>query len=147
MRYASLPERGVPEAISQTDALEWSAVLRSCSAWDAYKSLHGADVHPRLVAEFLLFNEDFPRSVRFCVGELNRALRQISGVPQRALLQRRGKTDADGWWRNCNSAPWRKFSSSGLHQYLDQLQVKLNDIGGALFNAYIFQHFNNEERR
>ena len=44
---------------------------------------------PRLVAEFLLFNEDFPRSVRFCVGELNAALRSISGVPERPLLQRR----------------------------------------------------------
>jgi hypothetical protein len=45
--------------VSQTDVLEWSAVLRSCSAWDAYKTFYGADVHPRLVAEFLLFNDRF----------------------------------------------------------------------------------------
>ena len=31
------PERGLPKAISQTEALEWSAILRSCSAWDAYQ--------------------------------------------------------------------------------------------------------------
>ena len=37
VRYQTLPERGVPETVSQTEALEWSAVLRSCSAWDAYK--------------------------------------------------------------------------------------------------------------
>ena len=48
MRYQTLPERGVPEAVSQTEALEWSAMLRSCSAWDAYKSIYGAEVHPRL---------------------------------------------------------------------------------------------------
>ena len=118
--------------------------MRSCSAWDAYKSLYGARVNPKLVAEFLLFNEDFPRSVRFCVSELNRALRRISGV-------------AEG--RFCNSAEKLagrlvaelQFSTvdeifdQGLHQYLDQLQSKLNNIGAALFDAYIFQQFNNLE--
>ncbi len=82
LRYATLPERGVPQTVSETDALEWSAILRSCSAWDAYKTIHGAEVSPRLVAEFLLLNEDFPRSVRFCVDELNHALRRISGVAE-----------------------------------------------------------------
>jgi hypothetical protein len=28
---------------------------------------------------------------------------------------------------------------------MDQLQTKLNDIGGAMFDAYIFQKFNNLE--
>jgi uncharacterized alpha-E superfamily protein len=53
VRHETLPERGAPKIVSQTEALEWSAVLRSCSAWDAYKTFYGADVHPRLVAEFL----------------------------------------------------------------------------------------------
>jgi hypothetical protein len=35
--------------------------------------------------------------------------------------------------------------AGGLHGYLDTLQGKLNDVGGALFNAYIFQPFNNLE--
>ena len=39
VRYATLPDRGVPQIVSQTDALEWAAVLRSCSAWDAYKTI------------------------------------------------------------------------------------------------------------
>src|ERR1017187_2605096 len=30
VRYQSLPERGIPERISSDEALEWSAVLRSC---------------------------------------------------------------------------------------------------------------------
>ena len=80
LRHEALPEKGLPKTVSETDALVWSAILRSCSAWDAYKSIHGAEINPRLVAEFLLLNEDFPRSVRFCVGELNKALREISGV-------------------------------------------------------------------
>src|SRR3954463_5996884 len=45
VRHESLPARGTPMGtLSQSDALGWSAVLRSCSAWDAYKALHGAEV-------------------------------------------------------------------------------------------------------
>ncbi|MSU61674.1 MAG: alpha-E domain-containing protein [Pedosphaera sp.] len=144
VRYMTLPEKGVPGAITQAEALEWSAILRSCSGWDAYKSIHGAEVHPKLVVEFLLFNADFPRSVRFCVNELNVALRRISGVPE-------GKFCNDAEKLAGRLVAEMQFSTidevfdQGLHGYLDQLQFKLNAIGGALFNAYIFQPFTNLE--
>lgn len=144
LRYKTLPEKGVPQTVSETDALEWSAILRSCSAWDAYKTIHGAEVSPRLVAEFLLLNEDFPRSVHFCVGEFNNALRKISGVAE-------GKFSNDAEKLAGRLVAELQFSTideifeAGLHDYLDRLQGKLNDIGGALFNAYIFQSFKNLE--
>ena len=144
VRHQSLPERGAPESISPGEALGWSAVLRSCSAWDAYKTIHGADVHPRRVAEFLLLNEDFPRSVRFCVNELNRALRRISGVGE-------GRFTNDAEKLTGRFLAELQFSSIeevfevGLHKYLDDAQTKLNNIGDALFRAYIFQSFDNPD--
>jgi len=140
VRHETLPDRGTPTTVSQTDALEWSAVLRSCSAWDAYKSIYAANVNPRLVAEFLLLSDSFPRSLRFCVGELNRAVRKISGA-------------AEGYFRNDTDKLTGRFLAElqfssvdeiferGLHRYLDEAQIKLNDIGEALFRAYIFQPF------
>jgi uncharacterized alpha-E superfamily protein len=144
VRSQMLPEKGASKPFTQTEALGWSAILRSCSAADAYKSIHGGDLQPKYVAEFLLLNEDFPRSVRFCVGQLDDALRSISGV-------------ADG--RFCNTAEKLagrlvaelQFSTidevfdQGLHLYLDVLQTKLNNIGAALFDAYIFQQSNTVE--
>jgi uncharacterized alpha-E superfamily protein len=140
VRHASVSEGGITAPASQADALGWSAMLRSCSAWDAYKALHGAEVQPRLIAEFLLLSEDFPRSARFCLEQLNSALRRISGV-------------AEG--RFCNDAEKLcgrllaelQFSSADdifrpdLHTYVDQFQGKLNAIDAALFQAYIFQAF------
>jgi uncharacterized alpha-E superfamily protein len=146
VRHQTLPERGLPKAINQSDTLEWAAVLRSCSAWDAYKSTYGADVNPRLVAEFLILDDDFPRSVRFCVTGLNRAVRGISGV-------------AEGHFRNDAEKLTGRFLAElqfssvdeifevGLHQYLDDAQSKLNRIGEALFQAYIFQPFNNPDEQ
>jgi len=142
LRHALLPKRGLPKNVSQAEALGWSAILRSCSAWDAYKSIHGAEVHPRVVADFLLLNEDFPRSVRFSVTELNHALRRISGV-----AEARFSNDAEKL--SGRLVAELQFSSidevfeHGLHIYLDSLQTKLNEIGEALFRTYIFHAFDN----
>jgi hypothetical protein len=68
--------------VSQTEALEWSAMLRSCSAWDAYKRSTARRCIPRLVAEFLAVQRGFPALGAFLRGELNRALRRISGVAE-----------------------------------------------------------------
>ena len=144
LRYAALPEKGLPQTVSETDALEWSAILRSCSAWDAYKTIHGAEVSPRFVAEFLLLSEDFPRSVRFCVNELNLALRRISGVAEGKFCNDAEKL-AGRLLAELQFATIEEIFESGLHGYLDLLQTKLNDIGFALFNAYIVQSFENVE--
>lgn len=144
VRHQSLPDTGVPARITPDQALEWSAVLRSCSAWDAYKSLHAADVHPREIAEFLLLSDIFPRSVRFCVNELNHALRNISGAPE-------GRFTNDAEKLTGRLLAELQFNSIaeifqiGLHRYLDEVQVKLNNVGAELFRAYIFQSFDNPE--
>ena len=140
VRHASLPARGVPGTPSQVDALGWSAVLRSCSAWDAYKALHGAEVQPALVAELLLLSDDFPRSIRFCVRHLNTALRRISGVHEGRFSNDAEKL-AGRLLAELQFSTVEDIFDIGLHTYIDVAQSKLNSIGDALFQAYIFQPF------
>jgi uncharacterized alpha-E superfamily protein len=144
VRHASLPERGVPTAPSQTDALGWSAVLRSCSAWDAYRALHGAEVRPELVAELLLLSDEFPRSARFSVRHLNTVLRRISGVREGRFSNDAEKL-AGRLLAELQFSTVEEIFEIGLHTYIDVTQAKLNAIGDALFQAYIFQPFNNPE--
>jgi len=140
VRHASVPERGVPAATSQADALGWSAVLRSCSAWDAYKALHGAEVQPAHVAGFLLLSDIFPRSVRFCVREIDSALHRISGVADDRFSNDAEKL-AGRLLAELSYSTVEEIFDYGLHAYIDMLQGKLNAIGDALFQAYIFQPF------
>jgi uncharacterized alpha-E superfamily protein len=144
VRHKTFPEKGAPTVITQQDALEWSAVLRSCSAWDAYKSAYGAEVRPEWAVELLLFSEEFPRSVRFCIEKLDDALRQISGVAPRrysnAAEKLSGRLLAELEYGTLD-----EVLAHGVHDYLDVLQGKFNAIGGALFDAYIFQPFVNLE--
>ena len=140
IRHHTLPPRGLPQTVSQTDALGWTAIVRSCSAWDAYKSVYGGEVHPRHVAEFLLLNEDFPRSVRFCVDGLNNALRHISGVSE-GRFSNDGEKLAGRFVAELQFSTIEEIFAAGLHDYLDQIQLKLNAIGDALFDAYISHAF------
>ncbi|OAM90647.1 alpha-E domain-containing protein [Termitidicoccus mucosus] len=140
VRHAAFPARGAPGAITQAGALEWAAVLRSCSAWDAYQALHGAEILPAHVADLLLLSEDFPRSVRFSVQQLNTALRRISGVGDESFSndaeKLSGRLLAELFYGTTD-----EIFDQGLHTYIDALQTKLNTIGEALFRTYILHAF------
>jgi uncharacterized alpha-E superfamily protein len=140
VRHTSLPERGVPVTSNQEEALGWSAVLRSCSGWDAYKAEHGAEVQPAHVAELLLLSDDFPRSVRFCVREIDTALRRISGVALDKFSNNAEKL-AGRLLAELSFSTVEEIFETGLHTYIDTLQSKLNAIGDALFQTYISQPF------
>jgi uncharacterized alpha-E superfamily protein len=137
VRHQSLPETGPPGPVGPTGALEWAAILRSCSAWDGYKSLFGAEVHPKWVTEFLVLCEDFPRSILFCANQLNISLRKISGVPEGRFVND-AERHAGRLLAELQFSTVDDIFKRGLHRYLDDVQVKLNSIGDALFEAYFF---------
>jgi uncharacterized alpha-E superfamily protein len=86
---------------------------------------------PERVAEFLLFDPDFPRSIRRCVIEAQESLHALTGSPigshknesERLLGELRARFDY---------ARIDHIMNDGLHEYLDELQVALNDIGGTI---------------
>jgi uncharacterized alpha-E superfamily protein len=65
------------------DHLEWVGLLRSCSAFEAYCRCYTADLGPERIAEFLLLNSEFPRSVRFAAARIESALRAIAHLTGR----------------------------------------------------------------
>ncbi len=144
VRHTTFPVKGAPERISQHDVLDWGAVLRSCSAWDAYKAAYGADVRPEWAVELLLFNEEFPRSVRFCVERLDDALRAISGVRDRRFNNNAEKLSGR-LLAELQYGSLDEVLAVGVHEYMDVLQLKFNEVGTAVFDAYIFQPFMNLE--
>jgi uncharacterized alpha-E superfamily protein len=135
--HAAFPARGVPSSWTDRQTIEWAAVLRSCSAWDAYKSIFGANVEPTRVVGFLLLNEDFPRSVRFCVEEVDAALRRISGVAggrfANAAEQRSGRFLAELRFATVEDL----LAEHGLHAYLDLVQLRLAGVADAVADVYV----------
>lgn len=46
------------------------SVLRMACALEPYVRAYTADMQPRLLMQFLLFDEEFPRSIRFCAAQV-----------------------------------------------------------------------------
>ena len=116
-------------------------MLRSCSSWDAYRQIYSGNVDPRRVAEFLLLSDEFPRSVRFCLASFDSALRRISGVPEHKFSNKAERLSGR-LLAELQFSTIEEVFEEGLHGYLDRLQLEINDLGEALFDAYIFQPFN-----
>ena len=55
---------------SSLDNVQWESVLRSVSGDRAYRWLNAGAMDPRGIAEFLILDRRFPRSLAFCVGKL-----------------------------------------------------------------------------
>jgi uncharacterized alpha-E superfamily protein len=117
------------------DITQWMAVLRSCSAFEAYLKIHVGDVNGFKVAEFLTLHPTFPRSIRFSVDHLDRAIHRISGSK---IAGYHNETDRlSGLLRS--SITYETIQSifqTGLHEYLDRTQLRLIEISKALRSDY-----------
>jgi hypothetical protein len=78
------------------------------------------------------------------VSELNRAIRRISGVAEGNFCNDAEKLTGR-FLAELQFSTVDEIFDRGLHQYLDEAQTKLNDIGAALFQSYISQPFQNPD--
>ena len=117
------------------DTVQWMAVLRSCSALEAYTKLYVGQIAPWKVAEFLILHDCFPRALRHCVHQVDYALHRISGVPEdkfgNEAERLSGKLRSDLDYLRIG-----EVFQTGLHQYLDRMQRRLMEISGAVGEIY-----------
>jgi len=127
--YILLPS--VSDVGSPLDDLQWIALLKSASAYEMYRKCQYR-ITPKAVTEFLILNRDFTRSILFCLLEAEKSLRHISGTP--AGLWR---TDSDRTLGKLRSEldylTIDEISEQGLHEFLDNLQKRLNEVGEKIF--------------
>ena len=85
--------------------------------------------------EFLLLDGEFPRAVQCCLMAARESVHAISGTPA-------------GMFRNpveqllgelCTELAYIQLEdliSAGLHEYLDQLQTKMNRVGSGIAETF-----------
>lgn len=117
------------------DITQWMAVLRSCSALEAYLKVNAGQVTSWQVAEFLALHDDFPRSIRFCVDRLDDALHRISDCPP-THFSNEAERLAGQLRSNLAFTTIESIFQAGLHSYLDQIQLRLIEIADAITATY-----------
>ncbi len=130
---ASLPLAMPPHYLARP--LRWAALLRSCSAWHAFQA-QSSRLDPVLIVQYLLLDPTFPRSVACAVNEVHDTLKLLCGSAAKgdlALpLRLAGRLQADLAY-----TPVEEIIESGLHDFIDDLQSRLNEIGTAIFHAFV----------
>lgn len=116
------------------DDLGWSAVLRSVSGFEMYRQrFRGLSV--KRVVEFLVLDRQFPRSVQYCLSGAEASLRKITGSPaltyRNSAERRLGSLKAEMAYSDVEAIIQR-----GLHQFIDELQLKLNSIGDGIHETF-----------
>jgi uncharacterized alpha-E superfamily protein len=117
-----------------SDDIQWAAVLRSASAFEMYRKAHGR-IAPERVVEFLLFEKEFPRAIQYCLVRARQSVHAISGTP--AGMFRHPVERLLG--ELCSELAYARVEAiitAGLHEHLDRLQTKMNQIGNGISETF-----------
>ena len=120
------------------DTAQWQAVLRSASALEGYRRFYVREILPWKVAEFLIFSESFPRSLHFCVVQIDDFLRRILGESgtrprtEAARLSRRLLADLQ------SLTITEVLQGQGLHEFLIEAQNAIDRIGAEVVQTTMF---------
>jgi uncharacterized alpha-E superfamily protein len=123
------------EARRVAELTRWNAVLRGAAGYHAFKRLARASFSAEDVVAFLLRDPSFPRSVLLCVrrieGHLDDMRRlygllAVNDVLEQIELLRQVLTEK----------PTGHILDTGLHDYLDMIQLHLQGISAAIGTAF-----------
>jgi uncharacterized alpha-E superfamily protein len=119
----------------EVDIVQWMAVLKSCSALEAFRKVYQSKIEPRTVLQYLVLDGSFPRSIYFSIKATQAALWQISGNGRREYSNNAdrliGKLEAELGYTTVDD-----IYDYGLHNFLEELERKLIKIGDQIHQTY-----------
>jgi uncharacterized alpha-E superfamily protein len=120
------------------DYYQWSAVLRSVSAFESYRKVYRDVITPLKLAELLILRDDIPRSLHFCLAEVHETLRRVQNAHSGDAMQLAARMLAD-----LQEARISDIFAGGLHEYLtgflDSMQKLSTGIQRSFFAASLME--------
>lgn len=123
------------EVGSALDIVQWASVLRSCSGFEAFRRTKRGQLTLSRAVDYLLYDPEFPRSILASLISAENCLRKITAAHAdgeqnpvldviAALHARLENTQVD------------TIISSGLHEYLDDIQVQLGELHAVIVATF-----------
>lgn len=130
--FILLPE---PQDVgTPVDVVQWSALLKSAGALEMYRKSHGK-IDPVRVADFLMLDREFPRSMHFCLIKAEESLHALTGTVggtfRNRAEQHLGRLRAELDYTHVND-----IVRQGLHEFIDDFQAKLNLVGETVLETF-----------
>ncbi len=119
------------------DNHQWMAVLKSVGAYEAYHRQYHSPIEPARVAEMLILNSQHPRSIRYCVTEMQAGLRAISNTAPGSYANEAERLTGKVLER-LRYSRINEILDDGLHGYLTGLIQMFNTIGEVIARTYFY---------
>jgi len=121
---------------SPLDYYQWAALLKSLSGFEAYRRRYQSGLRPIDVGAFVIFEADFPRSLRFNVDRMLQALDEVAEGDEKSP----SRAAARGLLEYLESHSPKSVFEMGLHEFLEGFLDRIAELNTALaaefFEAY-----------
>ena len=129
--YVLLPETDVVGG--GRDHHQWTSVLHATSALRAYHHVYRGDYSPETIADFLILNRQFPRSVAFCYLEIGQTLGALGeGYGEEHDCHRTAAKMTEDLGRLRMGEIFRM----GLHEFVLEAVGRTHRLGTEVYRAY-----------
>jgi uncharacterized alpha-E superfamily protein len=130
-RYQSLANTAA-DYDSAVDFYEWSALLRSVSAFEIYRKVYRDLITPRRVAELLILRDDMPRSLLRCLTQVQETLARVANSQSDETLRRAGELHASLLYGRIDDV-----LEIGMHAYVLRFLERTADLGQRIAHDFL----------
>jgi uncharacterized alpha-E superfamily protein len=128
VRSAQLLPAETPE-LRPFETVQWMSVLKSLSGYQMYRLKMRSRVKRADVLQFLLRDDEFPRSCQYCLMQLESSL-----TP---LPRSEGVLEVlEGAAKFIQRAPLATLDQPGLHELIDNIQLHISNVHSRLAEIY-----------
>ncbi|AYV57142.1 alpha-E domain-containing protein [Leptospira kmetyi] len=119
---------------SNLDLIQWLSLLKSTSAHEMFNRIY-QKITPKNIAEFLILDRQFPRAVRFSLRKIFDSLKVLSGTdPDEYSCEAEKRVGV--LLSELSYTSVEEIFNSGMHEYLDKLQLQINGIHDRIDERY-----------
>jgi uncharacterized alpha-E superfamily protein len=120
---------------SSLDNVQWESVLRSVSGDRAYRWLNAGAIDPKGIAEFLILDRRFPRSLHFCIDKLRS---NLFGLAHEYGHETEAHELMRGLGTRFHETRIEAIFDSGLHEFIQDFIATNRQVAQAIERDYRF---------
>jgi uncharacterized alpha-E superfamily protein len=113
------------------DYYQWSAVLRSVSAFEAYRKVYRDVITPLRIAELLILRDDLPRSLVFCLRDVYQILNIVRNGQSGEATRQAGEI-----YSSLQFGRIGDIFNVGLHEYLTDFLNSTGRLGEEINRSF-----------
>lgn len=111
---------------------QWSALLRSVSAFEVYRKVYRDHITPIRVAELLILRADMPRSLARCMKEVYSNLTRLANSRSAETERMAGELEA-----HLRFGRIERIFDQGLRKYLEEFRNVIFDLGCRISDDFL----------